>query len=1133
MKKFLVLLVLMLPMRFLLAQEAGPLSASFFKGYQKSLTTGNFEYHSPEPDVNRSLLLRSVDSSFYIMWETETVPLSFSGSSARFVWMFGIDANPESHSYRIYINGHYLLTFANPVSSELKPWSISGPSGASIIFRTTMLDKYNDPMGYALLEVPGKFLEKGKPQVIRIVGESAGSRVWYMTFESEVSEKLTVTQEEALILREGKESYSLVLGIVRLGNAAKAEISLEKKFHQEVPLETGYNRIQAWMPVSPDMKPVAVEVKIDGKPAYTRSFTPHPVRKWTIYLVQHAHTDIGYTRPQTEILPEHLRYIDYALDFCDQTDSLPDAARFRWTCETSWAVREYLRSRPKAQVERLKKRIREKRIEVTGLFLNSSDLADEASIVTSLEPVKEMRAMGIPVRSAMQDDINGVPWCLPDYLKGADISYLNMGQNTHRAHKPFDRPTTFWWESPSGNRILVNRPEHYMWANQLGILTNMETFGKALFRHLNDIGEKGYPFDQYAIQFSGYLTDNSPPSTTACDIVKKWNETYLWPKLRLATIGEFLFWVEVNHPDEIPVVRGAWPDWWMDGFGSDAIPTAYTRATHAGFVANSGLMTMSSMLGNTPSKNMVNLRNSVADDLSFYDEHTFGAAESISDPLCENSVVQLGEKESYAWEAVKKNRILQEEIMGQVQPFLPRYSVPSVTVFNTLGWPRTGLAEVYIDHQVLPKDKKFRILDPDGKEIAAQPLGFREDGTYWALNVKEVPAMGFSSCRIIADTGNRLPDKEVQFRGVMENAFYRLTVDTAKGIITSLYDKETKTELVDPAAPFGFGAPVYERLGKNRHQLELLTLEEKTRVTWNELKISGITRGPVWQEVTITGQIAGCADPSGIICTLRLFNEEKKIELRYSMKKLPVTDPEGVYVSFPFALKDSKFLYEVAGGSVVPPWEQITGSSSDWVGIQDFVSLRNKNLQVTVVSPEVPLVMLGDINLGNFAMNNVPKTPHLYSWVMNNYWTTNFLGSQEGELKWNYRITSSADTSRTAAGHFGRDNRIPLLSRVFPAGKEGPLPGSFSFFGDVLKDLLLINSWPVPDGKGIILQLREMNGQEYTLHLSGFPMQAALPAFVKQLSNAKEVNVLGEKLGDIDEEVVFKPFETKFIQLGF
>ncbi|MBK7410025.1 MAG: hypothetical protein IPJ40_19425 [Saprospirales bacterium] len=96
------------------------------------------------------------------------------------------------------------------------------------------------------------------------------------------------------------------------------------------------------------------------------------VAEWTIYLVQHSHTDIGYTRPQTEILPEHLRYIDYALDYCDQTDDYPDNAKFRWTCEASWAVREYLESRPETQIDRLLKRIKEGRIEVTRACFSTS-----------------------------------------------------------------------------------------------------------------------------------------------------------------------------------------------------------------------------------------------------------------------------------------------------------------------------------------------------------------------------------------------------------------------------------------------------------------------------------------------------------------------------------------------------------------------------------------------------------------------------------------------------------------------------------------------------------------------------------------------------------------------------------------
>ena len=80
-----------------------------------------------------------------------------------------------------------------------------------------------------------------------------------------------------------------------------------------------------------------------------------PVKKWTVYLVQHTHTDIGYTKPQTEILSEHLRYIDYAIEYCEQTKDYTNDAKFRWTCESAWAVDEYLKNRPEEQVNKLKK----------------------------------------------------------------------------------------------------------------------------------------------------------------------------------------------------------------------------------------------------------------------------------------------------------------------------------------------------------------------------------------------------------------------------------------------------------------------------------------------------------------------------------------------------------------------------------------------------------------------------------------------------------------------------------------------------------------------------------------------------------------------------------------------------------
>ncbi len=1131
-------LILLLAAQGLAAAEKANWPSSFFMGWERSIKGGGFGYHSPEPEVKSSLLVRSEDSTRYIEWETEKIPSGLNTGHVQFVWMFGIDANPVGHSYKLFLNGRYCLTFENPPVSEKKTWTLPGPQGTTLTFRTTMIDKYDDPMGYAILSVPSSYIKKGERQTVRICGESAGSRTWYMTFEAAVSERISLVQQEAVIRgAQDLKYFSVIAGFVHLGEPVKTTIEQSGGKMTTLLLQPGYTAVRILFPTTEKPQKEQVKITMEGSEPLKKAVTCYPVKPWKIYFVQHAHTDIGYTRPQTEILPEHLRYIDYALDYCDQTDSFPDAAKFRWTCETSWAVTEYLKSRPPAQRERLRRRLKEGRIELTALYLNSSDLGDETTIATSLRPVGLFRGLGFTVKTAMQDDINGVPWCLVDYLSGAGISYLNMGQNTDRALKPFNRPTTFVWESPSGKRIIVNRPEHYMWGNGMGIINDRETLEKNLFAHLSDINQKGYPFNEYAIQFSGYMTDNSPPSTTACNIVKEWNETYVWPQLRLATISEFLDEVREKHLQELPVIKGAWPDWWIDGFGSAALTTAYTRMAHADFIANDGLMAMARIMGAERNRHVEDLQQQIFEDLAFYDEHTFGAAESISDPMCENSVVQLGEKLSYTWEAVKKNRILREEVMGCVQDHLPSFSrEASISVINTMNWNRSGNVNLYIDHQLLPADRQFRILDPENKEVKIQAWSDRAEGSYWTLFAGDVPPMGYSSYRIEVATEPAKHQALTKFTGSIENSWYILKIDPATGRITSLFDKNAHRELVDFSAKYGFGEFIYETLGKNREQITNGHLEEFKRRSWDKISVSGITTGPVWTSLTLTGQLPGCASEDGVKCEIRLYSAEKKIEFRYSMKKLSVTDPEGVYVSFPFNMKkENKVFFEVAGATVEAGRDQINGSATDWQGIQNFVSLADDSCGVVFVSPEIPIVQLGDINLGKFQPIVSKPRPVIYSWVLNNYWTTNFLASQEGELKWTYQITSAPAIANDEAARFAWGARIPMLSRVLPAsGRDNPNPAKAGLMGNIPGNLLLINARPEADNTGVFYQLRETAGRPAAFNpllLMKVPANGTSAATKK--IRASLVNAIGGEIKPLDGDVNISAFETVFIKLAW
>jgi alpha-mannosidase len=100
-------------------------------------------------------------------------------------------------------------------------------------------------------------------------------------------------------------------------------------------------------------------------------------------------------------------------------------------------VDEFLKSRPASQGDCLIKRIRERRIEVTGMYFNFDEIPDEQILAASFAAAGRIRDRGIAVTLAMQNDVNGIGWCMNDYFNQLGIKYLNMGTHGHRAHMFF------------------------------------------------------------------------------------------------------------------------------------------------------------------------------------------------------------------------------------------------------------------------------------------------------------------------------------------------------------------------------------------------------------------------------------------------------------------------------------------------------------------------------------------------------------------------------------------------------------------------------------------------------------------------------------------------------------------------
>jgi hypothetical protein len=1119
MKTILLQFIFLISSMVIVAQTQALDTETILNGYEKKIEGQDFSYQSSIPVARECLLIRATNGKSTMEWETASVPSNIKGEYVTFAWLAGLGSSPGPAKFNVEVNGIQKFSFW---TKDKNQWEDVAEDGSVLSFKKDMIDRSGDRFGFMYLKVPRGKIKKGESLRIRITGEKFEKESWYMTFKFALESGLSFRSFPALITEDGKEKQLGVAAITHFGNPAVAKIYIDGKLLKEASIKFGYNYMKLALPKVEKEKQVSYKLVV-GDFIDKGKITLNPVRKWRVNFVQHAHTDIGYTRSQTEILGEHLRYIDYALDYCDLTDNYPDAAKFRWTCEATWPVNEYLRSRPSEQVERLKKRVAEGRIEIAGMYFNFDELPDEQILAASLQPLKKIKEIGLDVKVAMQNDVNGIGWCLNDYYSDLGVKYLNMGTHGHRALIAFDKPTLFWWESPSGNKMLAYRAEHYMTGNFFEIhKDNFDAFEGKLLTYLSDLKNKGYKYNLISIQHSGYFTDNSPPSTQASDMIKKWNEKYTWPKLKTATATEFFEEMETLYGNEFQTIRGAWPDWWTDGFGASAREVATTRRAQTDLIANMAGLTMAAILGSDLPEDIDNRMYWTNNALLFYTEHTVGYHGSVREPFHKYTMEQRALKESYAWEAGRRSKMIGEEALGLLQSHIEREKEPSLVVFNSLNWERSGLVTAYIDHQLVPRYQEFNLVDEKGNKAKAQAVEIHSDGTYWSIWVDKVPAFGYKKYLILQGENEQEKSEEVSEIPEMENQWYTIKIDTERAAISSLFDKDLNLELVDQDATWKLGEFIYETLG-NRSQMEAFYLDDYQREPLDSAWFERYEEGEIWNTVYFKGNTKAAINDRGYEFEIRLFNTTKRIDIAYSIQKKLVTDPEGIYIAFPFLLDGGVLSFDVQGGEIRAGIDQIPGSSNDWNVVQNYARIQNEKGQILLSSQEIPMMQFGAINTGRYKAGATPESTHIYGWPMNNYWTTNFNPEQHGGISWVYSISSSSKQSQTEATRFGWGNRVPFLARVFTGGGKGDQSWQKSIIQGWPVNVILVSSTPDKNGSSCILHIREIEGKNADLK--------SLKLANNRHLMIRQANVLGEEI--VPGSVQLKPFETKFIKLDW
>ena len=128
--------------------------------------------------------------------------------------------------------------------------------------------------------------------------------------------------------------------------------------------------------------------------------------------------------------------------------------------------------------------------------------------------------------------------------------------------------------------------------------------------------------------------------------------------------------------------------------------------------------------------------------------------------------------------------------------------------------------------------------------------------------------------------------------------------------------------------------------------------------------------------------------------------------------------------------------------------------------------------------------------------------------------------------KWKYALTSVSETSKTAATRFGWENKVPLLGRVIPRGESAQknMPVFRSILNLNAPNLLLVNARPLSGEAGVMLHLREVEGQSAIVDMDRLLRETKMKA-------AYRVNVLGGHKEAISDILEVKAFGTQFVLL--
>jgi alpha-mannosidase len=522
-----------------------------------------------------------------------------------------------------------------------------------------------------------------------------------------------------------------------------------------------------------------------------------------------------------------------------------------------------------------------------------------------------------------------------------------------------------------------------------GLISSLEVAADRLPGLLASHENAGYPYD--AMLVNGAFSDNQGVAAWLPEVVEKWNAQWEYPKLILGRPEEFFRYIEQNFAAKVPVLRADFGAWWEDGAASSALETALCRRAEERAVTAEMLHSLAAVLRGEPYPKWD--FDELWRNVLLYNEHTWGAAGSISAPESEQTVKQWEVKGSFARQADAASRELLESGMVKLAGLVP---AADLVVFNPLAWSRTDLVTTAQADAVQDVQTK--------RKIPCQALP--EGGSCFVAS--DLPSVGYRSYRRVAPAEPAV--NAVSFSvAQMENEFYRVSLDPKSGALNSILDKETGRELIDAESEYRLGELIYVSGGEGSYavhsDLKGLPAPKFTYHRQNGVRVSQIS-GPVFGE--LTSEATAEKFPK-ITLRVRLYHGLKRVDVRCELDKEETTAKEAAYIAFPFAFEVERggLWLEYPDAITEPLKDQHSSACRDWYAVQRWLAASDGEATVVLSPLDSPLVTLGGMTASTWPRQLSLKRAHVFAYVMNNYWHTNYKASQGGRQVFRFSLTSA------------------------------------------------------------------------------------------------------------------------------